>query len=911
MSVPNSQLYDAASVWDQAMQPGQQHLLRAILDFWPQGVSSVLDVGCGDGKISRAIAQHTGAAFTGADISKEALERLPFPGIEASADALPFEAAAFTLAMSTDSFEHLPDAVHEGAWRELFRVAAQWVMVAVPWREELLDAMARCGDCGQEYHVNWHQRSYDIADLAQRAPEGWEVAGVVLSGEAWSAQLPQETYVQRRMLDCPSGWDMAVCPHCGAAGEAAPEPACMPDALAVALGEQVYAALAHQRVLRSHSEVLAIYRRCGVLAHLPALPEAHVEAHAASALIGGVAQPNLVSYPQVAQRVATADGGELLQFPLYEDAPVLTLVRAPGASGPIHVTLVDGAGELFSGLALHADQQQAQLTFSRNLLPGRYGVVLYSEATDAIAQARLGEGPVVQMLSRAGAAVAYHAVTGEAFAIYVQVRADALWFDEATLPQAMPVVYPSPAALLEKALPLRATDPAIEAPDLRPRVLMLCHDQHLDRRVAAQAHSLLAQGCAVTLFMLAHGVDDSEETDLKGLHIRRVGLGRIVPENSIYRAYMKRQYGLNFCLNQLAKWLRILLPLGKLGYKVGARANYYYYRGRLYSRYRSRVIHDPLPFRSAFFGAAKDVPCDVVQVHDLPALEAGVQLAALHDVPLVYDAHELYPEQAAFSRIQRRLCSEAEAQLIGKAQRVFAVNDSIGEEMAKRYGIAVPITLLNALNPDAGFDIARRYDLLREKLGLAAQRRILLFQGGFSPNRNLETLVAAMAHVTCDDVDLVMLGFGAFGEKLKAQAEASGLLGRRIYFLDAVPQNALLQHSASADIGIIPYPHVDMNSYFCTPNKLFEFIQAGLPMLANQSPELERFVAGNGFGHTAPMGSVQDIARAIDAAFAHADYGHWRSNLLAKRDQFNWDVQETRYLQAMAPYLVRRDEGKA
>jgi len=279
----------------------------------------------------------------------------------------------------------------------------------------------------------------------------------------------------------------------------------------------------------------------------------------------------------------------------------------------------------------------------------------------------------------------------------------------------------------------------------------------------------------------------------------------------------------------------------------------------------------------------------------LPALEAGVELASTWGVPLVYDAHELYPEQKSFSSSQRKICSEAEGRLIKHADLVFAVNESIGDEMARRYDIAKPVTLLNAIDPPPEFDPDASYDLLREKLSLPKERRILLFQGGFAPHRNLEALVEAMTNVTVADVDLVMMGFGPFGDLLKEKAAGLKLLGRRVYFLPAVPQSELLQHSASADMGVIPYPHVDLNSYYCTPNKLFEFIQAGLPMLANDSPELNRFVRDNQFGYSAPMNSSKMIAKAIDDAFSANSFSVWRSNIKSKRSELAWKGQAIVY----------------
>lgn len=428
-------------------------------------------------------------------------------------------------------------------------------------------------------------------------------------------------------------------------------------------------------------------------------------------------------------------------------------------------------------------------------------------------------------------------------------------------------------------------------------ILMLCHDQHLDRRIIAQGFSLIQLGHKVTLLCLSHTSDDSENYLPEGIHLIRIGLKNITPDNKIYKHYMVRQKNLNNLLNKLCNKTIKIQPVWRIGFKFLSRINWIIYKLLLCIRYLDHTIGDPLPFKNAFLTAASKFKPDIIQVHDLPALAAGVELAKKLDIPLVYDAHELYPEQRSFSFIQRRVCSRAEKELIAKCSRVFAVNDSIAQEMETRYSIPRPLTLINAIDPPSEYCANKSYNILREKLKLNASRKILLFQGGYSPHRNLEKLIKAMALVKNPNLDLVMLGFGDFEVVLKDKAKRLGLLAKRIYFLPAVSQSELLQHSASADIGIIPYPHVDLNSYYCTPNKLFEFIQAGLPILANDSPELRRFVHDTGFGLIKPMRTSHQIACAIDTIFNDARlYDVYKQNLKEQRYTYTWQVQSNVYL---------------
>lgn len=303
-----------------------------------------------------------------------------------------------------------------------------------------------------------------------------------------------------------------------------------------------------------------------------------------------------------------------------------------------------------------------------------------------------------------------------------------------------------------------------------------------------------------------------------------------------------------------------------------------------------------------YLHAAMEEEADYYMCCDLPVLPAGVMAARAKGVPFIYDAHELYPEQACFEAEKRRLYAAVENEFIKYADLTITVNESIADEMAKRYNIKRPCVVLNAINASAGFDINGRYDYFREKLPAARGKKIVLFQGGFSPNRNLENLVKSAGFLGGSDAVIVLMGFGDYGAVLKDLARKEGVLDSRVLFHPAVSQDELLEYSASADVGIIPYPHVDLNSYYCTPNKLFEFVQAGLPILANDSPELNRFVRGNNIGLTRKMDTAEDIAGGITAILSE-DRDEYKDNIKKARQIINWDTEAEKFVQDIAPFI--------
>jgi glycosyltransferase involved in cell wall biosynthesis len=288
---------------------------------------------------------------------------------------------------------------------------------------------------------------------------------------------------------------------------------------------------------------------------------------------------------------------------------------------------------------------------------------------------------------------------------------------------------------------------------------------------------------------------------------------------------------------------------------------------------------------------------DVIHAHDLPQLRpAVVAKRALH-VPLVYDAHELYPDIHTLRPRWKRVLARREATCIHSCDRVITVNGYIARIMAERYGIPEPAVILNATAPPPGFDERERYDRFRTELPIPRDAVIVLYQGWMSLDRGLDPLLRSMALVTNPRVHLVMMGYGEGRDVLPPLARDLGL-GHRIHFKDAVPQSELLFWTASADAGIIPYPPVDLNNYLCSPNKLFEFITARLPIIANDLPFLRDVVAGNDFGVVRKLDTPADFAAAIDSMFADIPGGteHFRRSLIRSGNRFGWSVQQEKLL---------------
>lgn len=427
-----------------------------------------------------------------------------------------------------------------------------------------------------------------------------------------------------------------------------------------------------------------------------------------------------------------------------------------------------------------------------------------------------------------------------------------------------------PTGLEASAPPLRKL-PRIgraSASDLPVAVTMLVADDRIDRRVLLQARSLAREGVDVTVVAAPY----PDPVDLDATQF---------PDVSIVRIDTSRA---------------VLNPPDVAGTRLGR---------------HPFVWKDVYFYHEQFLKAAVENPAEIVVAHDLPVLAAAIGAADLTGADVFYDAHELYPEQLHFGPERMQLYRDAEAALIPHADVVTTINGSIAHEMARRYGVPSPLIILNApAAPDAAVPVPKTW-LLRDAFGLREDQRLVLFQGSLSFGRNLEALAASLAYVENPNVVLAFMGPGAAKRaELEAIAREHKLLGTRVFFHDAVPQNELLRYTASADIGIIPYPAIDLNTTFCTPNKLFEFMTAGLPILANDLPELRRFVADQGVGLVHAMTDAQAIAAGIDRICA-TDLTAFRAALEEVAPRMTWDAQGVLLLGIYRDFMRRRGRKAA
>ena len=295
-----------------------------------------------------------------------------------------------------------------------------------------------------------------------------------------------------------------------------------------------------------------------------------------------------------------------------------------------------------------------------------------------------------------------------------------------------------------------------------------------------------------------------------------------------------------------------------------------------------------LAYARSALAEVRDSRPDVVVAHDLDTLPVGLVAARRAGARLLYDSHELFVEHESEpprAQVTRRVQRAVEGPLIRRADRVITVSGSIADELARRYGIARPGVVRNlpAWSGSSGPPVD-----LRERVALDSVTRIAIYVGGLAPGRGLEQLAASAAELP--GVGIVFLGTGPphFRETLRRIAGEAGAT-ERVRVSGPVPAAEVTRWAAGADVGVVPYPNTCLNNYLSLPNKLFEYLAAGLPVVASDFPELRQVVAGHDVGATCDPEDPTDIARAVrDVVGSGARLDELRTAAARAAAEFSW-----------------------
>lgn len=276
----------------------------------------------------------------------------------------------------------------------------------------------------------------------------------------------------------------------------------------------------------------------------------------------------------------------------------------------------------------------------------------------------------------------------------------------------------------------------------------------------------------------------------------------------------------------------------------------------------------------------------VFVANDLDTLPASFLASKVTRTHLVYDSHEYFTEVPELSGrpVVKKTWKMIEQLIFPRLHYIFTVNDSIAGIYRSVYQKEIHV-LRNV--PESGRLPAL---LSRAELGLPETKAILLLQGaGINIDRGAEEAVLSMEYL--EDVLLLIIGGGDIIDQLKKTVNQMGWQDK-VWFLPKQSYERLMQYTQCADIGLTLDKDTNLNYRFSLPNKLFDYIIAGVPVLASPLPEVRKIMDHYEIGMTISNHKPDHIAFMIKTMLSDKkQLEKWKENLKLAASELCWEKE--------------------
>ena len=282
---------------------------------------------------------------------------------------------------------------------------------------------------------------------------------------------------------------------------------------------------------------------------------------------------------------------------------------------------------------------------------------------------------------------------------------------------------------------------------------------------------------------------------------------------------------------------------------------------------------------------------DLLHANDLDTLLAARKICWLKGKPLIYDSHELFTEvPELINRRARKFWIWLEKRLIKGLTYCSTVSTGVAAELNSRYGI-------NCL-------VIRNLPLIKPLYYSSTSTKTIIYQGALNVGRGIEKLIEAMQWLT--DCNLLIVGTGPHEKKLITKASQLGLQ-KRVNFMGRVPLDELHSITSTANLGVSLEEDMGLNYRLALPNKLFDYLQAGLPVLASDLPEMSAIVKEYNIGQTiASDCSPHELANRISSMFDDENLKVWKENSAKAALILNWENEKEKLIDLVERALKRK-----
>lgn len=287
---------------------------------------------------------------------------------------------------------------------------------------------------------------------------------------------------------------------------------------------------------------------------------------------------------------------------------------------------------------------------------------------------------------------------------------------------------------------------------------------------------------------------------------------------------------------------------------------------------------------------------DALLANDLDTLPANFFVNILKKKHIFYDSHEVFtevPELINFP-IKRKIWLYFESFIVPKLVHCYTVNQSIASYFNTKYSKKFKVVK----NLPYYLTVIKS---TRETFNLPQDKKIIVLQGaGININRGAEEALLAMQYM--DNAVLLIMGSGDVISKLKKMA-IDNAISNKVIFKDKMPYIEMMQYTCCCDVGLSLDKPIGLNYQLSLPNKLFDYIQVEIPVLASNLVEVNAIIEAYKVGEIINTWEPKEIANKLQTIFLNAEKKQYQAGLAKAKNELVWEKQISVLKQIYSPLL--------
>jgi len=285
---------------------------------------------------------------------------------------------------------------------------------------------------------------------------------------------------------------------------------------------------------------------------------------------------------------------------------------------------------------------------------------------------------------------------------------------------------------------------------------------------------------------------------------------------------------------------------------------------------------------------------DILYSNDLDTLLPNYLISKIKRIPLIYDSHEYFtgvPELENRPKT-KKIWKKIESYILPKVKFAITVNQSIADLYKNEYGTEFSI-IRNV--PEVSLPFLDEPQEIRKQLKLPTDKKIIILQGaGINIQRGAEEAVEAIKYLP--QCVLLIVGSGDIISELKNQVREMQIVDQ-VIFVDKQPLSILRKYTHSADIGLSLDKDTNLNYRYSLPNKIFDYIQAEIPILASNLPEVKNVIFTYDVGRISENHDPEKIASLLNEMLNDSKQQIiWKRNLNNAAKELNWEKEQEKLI---------------